>query len=137
METIVRVDHSRENPFLQLSRKTIRDKSLSFDELGFLTYLLDKPGDWHFRADQIAKERGIGKDVIYRLLNRLIAKGFAHREVQRRKKADGRFEAGSFVIVFEDREYRREWADRKRFQTSGEIEDARARVLVGGQEVPF
>ena len=135
-DTIIRVDHSRENPFLQLSRKTVRDRGLTWEELGFLAFLLDKPSNWRVRPEEIAKERGISRATVYNLLNKLIAKGYVHREVIRRK-ANGRFESGSITIVFEDKEYRREWADRQRFQTSGEIEDARFRTTLDGQEVPF
>ena len=113
-ENIIRVDHSKENPYLQLSRKTIRDVSIDLQAKGLLIYLLDKPNNWRIRPLALAKELNIGKDIVYRILNRLIAAGYIHRNVIKRNH-EGRFQSGAIYIVFEQKDERREWADRCEF----------------------
>lgn len=115
MENIIKVDHSRENPYLMVCRKTVRDAGLDLQAKGLLVFLLDKPVDWKVRPDALAKELEVGQATIYRVLNRLIAAGYVHRELVRRKR-DGRFQTGAIYVVFEDKDYRREWLDRSEFE---------------------
>ncbi|MBA7562532.1 hypothetical protein ES708_04184 [subsurface metagenome] len=114
-ENIITVDHSKENPFLMLCRKTIRDIDLDLQAKGLLIFLLDKPYNWRVRPDALAKELGLGKTTICKIMNRLIGAGYIHREVIKRRK-DGKFKTGSIYTVFEDKEYRREWIDRSEFE---------------------
>jgi len=127
-ENIIRVDHSRENPYLQVCRKTIRDPDLDLQALGLLTFLLDKPDDWRVRPEAIAKERKVARATIYRILMRLIRAGYVHREIIKRTK-DGRFQTGSIMTIFEDKTYRREWEDSQKFR--------RVDSRLHGEEVPF
>jgi len=127
MMNIIRVDHSKENPYLQVCRKTIRDKKLDLQAKGLLVFLLDKPDDWRVRPDALAKELGLCEKTIYTIINRLIKADYVHREVQRRK-VDGKYQSGSIIVVFEDKEYHREWADQQRFTKD---------VRIDGQEVPY
>ena len=113
-DTIIRAaDHSEKD--LQICRKTIRDPKLDLQGKGLLIFLLDKPNDWRIRPDALAKELGMGVATIYRIINRLIKVGYVHREILKREK-DGTFSTGCIYIVFEDREYRREWADQQQFK---------------------
>ena len=68
-EGVIKSGHRE--PFTVLYKSAIRDRRLSFEMLGFLTYMLDKPPDWEFTISGMAKERGVGKDTVRRLVGRL------------------------------------------------------------------
>ena len=73
-EGVIKSGHRE--PFTVLYKSAIRDTRLSFEMLGFLTYMLDKPPDWEFTISGMAKERGIGKDTVRRLVGRLEEVGY-------------------------------------------------------------
>jgi len=102
-----------------MSNSTIEQKDLSFEELGFLTFLLSKPDNWRVRPAQIAEERGMHRVSIYRLLNRLIDKGYVRREMMKNRKENGQFEQTTFYFVNE--------------RAAKETEC----VLLKGEEIPF
>lgn len=135
-ENIIRVDHSRENPYLQVCRKTIRDPALDLQAKGLLVFLLDKPNDWRVRPEAIAKELKVGRDTIYRILNRLIAAGYIYREYVRRR-VDGKFQTGSFIIVFEDKDQKREWADQQQFKRVPKSTRGRDTGAIAFKDIPF
>ena len=54
-EGVIKSGHRE--PFTVLYKSAIRDTRLSFEMLGFLTYMLDKPPDWEFTISGMAKER--------------------------------------------------------------------------------
>lgn len=115
MTSIIRVKHNRENPYLQVCRKTIRDINLDLQAKGFLVFLLDKPSDWKIRPLALAEELEIGETTVYRILNRLIAAGYVYRELIKRNK-DGKFQTGAIYVVFEDKDSRQEWEDKSEFE---------------------
>ena len=67
-------------PFTVLYKSAIRDTRLSFEMLGFLTYMLDKPPDWEFTISGMAKERGVGLAQVRRLVGLLEKAGYLLRE---------------------------------------------------------
>lgn len=77
-EGVIKSGHRE--PFTVLYKSAIRDTRLSFEMLGFLTYMLDKPPDWEFTISGMAKERGVGKDTVRRLVGRLEEVGYLMRE---------------------------------------------------------
>ena len=120
-ENIIRVDHSKENPYLQVSKKTIRDVDLDLQSKGLLIFLLAKPDNWRIRPDALAKELGIGKTTVCYILNRLIKAGYVHRTLVKRNDK-GRFQIGALYIVFEQKDERREWADKCEFDRAKDRE---------------
>jgi hypothetical protein len=104
MISIVRVEHNKDCPFLVVAKETVRDKALSFEARGFLVFLLAKPDDWTIRADVLAEECGLHRVTVYRLLKKLIEKGYVRRDVLTRRKPDGRFDSAALYTVFETRE---------------------------------
>lgn len=78
--TIRRGKHDKEHPYIIISKKIFRDKSLSLDARGLLGYLLSLKDDWVTHPRQVAEEVGVGKTKIYSLLNELIAAGYATKE---------------------------------------------------------
>jgi predicted transcriptional regulator len=87
-----------------LAKSTVKDKSLCWDTLGFLVYLLAKPDDWQVRVDQLAEERGQHPATIYRLLRKLRDAGFVRRTDIVRRKPDGKFDQACLYDVFESHE---------------------------------
>ena len=76
-ESVIRSGHRE--PFTVLYKSAIRDKRLSFEMLGFLTYMLDKPPDWEFTISGMAKERGVGLGQVRRLVGLLEDAGYLLR----------------------------------------------------------
>ena len=93
-EGVIKSGHRE--PFTVLYKSAIRDTRLSFEMLGFLTYMLDKPPDWEFTISGMAKERGIGKDTVRRLVGRLEEVGYLMREQSH--DGSGRFSANTYVL---------------------------------------
>ena len=77
-EGVIKSGHRE--PFTVLYKSAIRDTRLSFEMLGFLTYLLDKPPDWEFTISGMAKERGVGLAQVRRLVGLLEKAGYLLRE---------------------------------------------------------
>lgn len=114
MATILRVSHDKEHPYVMVSRELIDDHGLTFQEKGLLIYLLSKPDDWRVLPEQLANENGISKASMYRLLNRLISSKYVYRDLQRYQEK-GRWKSLSIYVVFEDKQARRDFLDRKKF----------------------
>jgi DNA-binding MarR family transcriptional regulator len=112
VRTIIRVEHNKSNPYVQISRNTLLDCRLDLQAKGFLAFVLGKPDDWRIRPEALAKELRVSRASIYRIIERMIKAGYIHREIMR-SKLDGRFVAGSIYIVLEDREHRQEWTDQQ------------------------
>ena len=77
-EGVIKSGHRE--PFTVLYKSAIRDTRLSFEMLGFLTYMLDKPPDWGFTISGMAKERGVGLAQVRRLVGLLEKAGYLLRE---------------------------------------------------------
>lgn len=87
--TIRRGKHNKENPYVIISKSMLRDKKLSLRSKGFLCYLLSHKDDWVTHPRHIAEAVGVGKDMVYRILNELIELGYATRS--KIKNVQGRF----------------------------------------------
>ena len=77
-EGVIKSGHRE--PFTVLYKSALRDTRLSFEMLGFLTYMLDKPPDWEFTISGMAKERGVGLAQVRRLVGLLEKAGYLLRE---------------------------------------------------------
>ena len=94
----------------------LKDRAIDIQSKGFLTYLLSKPDDWKIRPGKLAEEIKEGRSTVYRILKKLIDAKYIHREIfKRRDKETGRFQTGTMYVVFESKEYRQEWVDKRRF----------------------
>lgn len=83
-------------PFTVLYKSAIRDKRLTFEMLGFLTYMLDKPPEWEFTVSGMAKERGVGLGQVRRLVGLLEDVGYLMREQSH--DDGGRFAKNVYVL---------------------------------------
>lgn len=94
--TIQRGKHDKENPYVMISKKMIRDKELSLKSKGVLCYLLSMCDTWQAHPKQVAAALGVGKDQIYSILAELLKLGYAFkREIKNEK---GRF--GNVIYEF-------------------------------------
>ena len=84
--TIQRGRHDKEHPYVQISRKMLRDPSLSPKAKGVLCYLLSLPNNWKAHPKHVAMSMGVSKDQIYTVLKELIAEGYATRTESKGEK---------------------------------------------------
>ena len=80
--TIQRCDHDEENPFAQISRDLIRDKSISPECRWLIIYILSMKDGWQINVHQLIKHlKGItGRDRIYEIINEAIEAGYMKKE---------------------------------------------------------
>lgn len=90
--TIQRGKHDKENPYVLISRKMLRDPSISPKAKGVLCFLLSLPDNWKAHPKHVAMSLGVSKDQIYTVLKELIAKGYATR-------TESKGERGRFSVV--------------------------------------
>lgn len=87
--TIQRGRHDKENPYVMISKKMLRDPSISPKAKGILCYLLSLPDTWQTHPRQVASALGVGKDQVYAALNELLKEGYAIKRESKGEK--GRF----------------------------------------------
>jgi hypothetical protein len=99
-ETVVRI-YKRDNPYVQIDRRTVQDKRLSWEARGMLAYLLSLPPDWRITVEHLQKQGDAGRDAVRRILRELqtfgYASGFGKPDDHNQT---GRF-GGSVITVFE------------------------------------
>lgn len=85
-----------DHDFTTLYNSTLRDKNISWGALGLLVYLLSHKPDWKVSATHLAKERKLGRDGIYKLLNELRQAGYA--EMRQKRQGHGRMGDVDWII---------------------------------------
>jgi hypothetical protein len=96
--TTFRVEH-KDIPWLMITKPTVEDERLSFRALGALTWLLNKPDDWRFTAESMARGEGReGRDAVRNALRELEALGYIHRK--KYQDAGGRWVTES--VIYEE-----------------------------------
>lgn len=78
--SIHRCPHDKENPYAQISRSLIRDKSISFECRAFIIYCLSYDSKWEISIPYFMKEQDVSKNRMYRILDEAIAAGYIKRE---------------------------------------------------------
>ena len=101
----IRVQHSKEKPYVILNKKALEDPKLSWSAKGLWAYLLSRPDNWVVSVSHLSKvhngdKRGGGRDSIYANLKELIENGYAEAEM---KKNKGKFSQVDYII-FEERQ---------------------------------
>lgn len=87
--TIQRGKHDKENPYVMISRKMLRDPNISPKSKGVLCFLLSLPDNWKAHPKHVAMSLGVSKDQIYTVLKELISEGYATRTESKGER--GRF----------------------------------------------
>lgn len=75
-DSIIRVEHDSDNPYIMVSRSMAQQRDLSFEARGVLLYLLSKPNDWVVQPSDIQAEGDIGRDQCKRILDELEEYGY-------------------------------------------------------------
>jgi hypothetical protein len=115
MPTIIRVKHSKEHPYLVVSRKLIEDEKLDYQAQGFLISLLAKPDDWQFVPKLLGREKGVGVDTVRRIIRRCIKAGYIYRSDERyQDEKTGCWSRMTHYVVFEDKDARQEFLNEGR-----------------------
>ena len=97
--SIIRVEHSKEKPYIVVSKATLDDPNLSWAAKGLWTYLIGKPDDWKIQVTQLAKiyeKKGGGEKAIYALLKELIQEGYCQRIQENGEH--GKFQKITYVL---------------------------------------
>lgn len=85
--------------YTRINNRIAQDKSISLEARGVWVDLATRPDDWTILPKYMAKENGIGRDKMYKLLNELITAGVCQREQARQKTKDGREVLGKMEYV--------------------------------------
>lgn len=91
--SIIRVRHRR--GYTSIADQTLRNPRLRLATLGLLVRLLSRPDGWEVRPGPLARECGIGRDQLRRLLRELESTGYLAR--RRSRDAQGQWSWGSEV----------------------------------------
>ena len=94
--TIIRRAKSKDNPYAQISREALQDKTLSWQATGLLSYFLSLPTTWEINIRDLSSRKTKGKHATRSALNELIDKGYAQRTAFRDEK--GQFIRHEYVI---------------------------------------
>ena len=94
--TIVRIKHTKENPYVVLDKKALWDKNLSLDAVGLWARLLSRPDDWQIYVTELCASCDCGETKMYRILSELIDNGYAYRHHS--KKKDGKFSVYEYFV---------------------------------------
>lgn len=79
-DTIQRSPHDKENPFVMILKKSIRDPNLSIEAKGMLAFILSFPSDWKVNVKHLMNTLKIGRDKVKGILNNLIDSGYMCKE---------------------------------------------------------
>jgi len=93
--SIVRVQ-KRENPWVQIDKRTLDDERLSWKAKGILSYLLTRPDDWTVRPSQLQTVSTDGRHATYSALEELHEADY----IEKRQKRDenGHFDGYEYVV---------------------------------------
>lgn len=76
---ILRKAHNRQNPFLQISRNSIKDMRIFGAPFHLLCFCLDKPDDWKISVRSLQKELNMEEKKVLRMIRILIDAGYVVR----------------------------------------------------------
>lgn len=95
--SFVRVDKTRENPYIQIYKHAIdSDSRISWAAKGLLTYLIGKPDDWRIQITDLINRASNGRDSVMTIINELIEAGYMRREQER--SDDGTMQPVSYTV---------------------------------------
>lgn len=92
--TVIRIVHNRENPFVQLNKKALWDENLSLKAVGLWARCLSRPDNWKFSIAELVKKSKEGRRAIDGAMEELIKNNYVVRLEYYERGADGKFQAG-------------------------------------------
>ncbi len=97
--SIIRVVHNRENPFVQLNKEALWDPRLSLKAVGLWTRCLSRPNDWKFSIAELVTKCKEGRGAIDSAMHELIAANYVIR-LEKKDRVNGKFINGIIEYVF-------------------------------------
>lgn len=141
MNHIIRASHNKENPYLQVSKKSIWDENLSNAAVGLWVRFLSKPINWKISVEYTAKECKTSTYQIYQQLNELLKNGYAYRHYQYGIGQSGKkVRKSTIYLIFEDKMTQDELLEFKKsfllldFQDLGNLDFGNRDVLINKEE---
>lgn len=100
-QTVIRVNHNQENPFVQLSKTTLWDDRLSLKAVGLWSRCMSRPDDWRFNISELSARCKEGRWAVESAMQELIAVGLVCK-FECKTRTNGKF-TGSVVqyMIFE------------------------------------
>ncbi len=98
--SIIRVVHNRENPYVQLNKQALWDDSLSLKAIGLWARCMSRPDDWTFCISELVKKCKEGRRAVDSAMQELIEHGYAYRMEVDVKGKDGKFTHRMVEYVF-------------------------------------
>jgi hypothetical protein len=95
-ENIFRTVHNAENPFAQVHKYLINDKSISFKAKGIMLYLLSKPDDWQVYETDIRNHATDGQTSVSSGIEELMEAKYLERSRIRNEK--GHFKGYEYKV---------------------------------------
>lgn len=74
--SIIRVEKSKENPYVILNKTALYDPNLSYKAKGIFAYLMSKPDGWKCIVSDLIKHAKDGRDSVYAGLKELKENGY-------------------------------------------------------------
>ena len=115
MMPIIRVNHSKDNPYVLIDKRILADKGLDLQSKGLLTFLLSKPDNWQVIPKALAGELPETLATIYRVLKKIKEAGYIDHVQDDIRLPSGRIQRMSMYTVFESKGECQEWVDMRKF----------------------
>lgn len=87
--TVIRVKHQKN--FTTLSNSILQDSNLSLEAIGLWSHCMSRPENWIFYVSQLAESFKTSNKKIYKVINELIANGYAFKGQKREAKEESRY----------------------------------------------
>ncbi len=94
VNTVIRVVHNRENPFVQLNKQALWDQSLSLRAVGLWARCMSRPNDWKFSISELCGKCKEGRKSIDSAMKELIEANYVMRLEYHEKSKEGKFQKG-------------------------------------------
>lgn len=98
--TVIRVVHNRENPFVQLNKQALWDETLSLKAVGLWARCMSRPNNWKFSIKELVTRCKEGRKAIDAAMKELIDAGYAYRLEYSERSEDGKFKTSGIEYVF-------------------------------------
>ena len=86
---LIRGHHSFDDHFTQIPNAWLRDENLSLAAKGLLAQLMSHAPGWKISQESVARQNGVGKDYIRKVINELIQAGYLERSEERGRNENG------------------------------------------------
>ncbi len=83
METIIRVEKNRQNPYVMIRNSVFEDPLISWKAKGLMGYFLSRPDNWQINVRDLVQRSTDGRDSVYATLRELRSRGYLLEVISR------------------------------------------------------